>query len=59
MKTLVIKIINTLFPYEGSHYKFDWSVQESHIPMIETLLKLDDTEIIRLYDKIVHGQRSK
>tara|TARA_R100000750_G_C2311749_1_gene82753 strand:+ start:248 stop:421 length:174 start_codon:yes stop_codon:yes gene_type:complete len=55
MRTLVIKIINTLFPRRGSKYSI--TISESLEPMYETLMKLDDEEIIKLYDAIVHNKK--
>jgi len=54
MENLVNMIINKMYPKRGSAYSFESSVPEHYQPMKETLLKLRDREIIKLYDIIVH-----
>ena len=53
MNKLVNMIINTMYPKRG-HIGFETSVPEHYEPMKEKLLKLEDREIIKLYDIIVH-----
>jgi len=55
MRTLVVKIINTLFPHRGS--KYDITINQSLEPMFEILMKLKDNEIIKLYDVVVHNHK--
>jgi len=52
MKTLAIKIIKTLYPNITS--QFSKSVHKSCEPMLKTLLKLEDDDLIALYDAVVH-----
>ena len=54
MDKLVNMIINTIYPKRGSKYSFETGVSEHQEPMKEKLLKLEDREIIKLYDIIVH-----
>jgi hypothetical protein len=54
MDKLVNMIINTMYPKRGSAYIFESNVSEHYEPMKEKLLKLEDREIIKLYDIIVH-----
>ena len=54
MENLVNMIINKMYPKRGSKYSFETGVSEYQEPMKEKLLKLEDREIIKLYDIIVH-----
>ena len=56
MTKLVIKIIHALYP--GIHDSSDrdlWKVHSSKESMVNTLLDLQDEELIKLYDTIVHN----
>jgi len=52
MYRLAIKIIKTLYPDITS--QFSKSVHKSCEPMLKTLLKLEDDDLIALYDAVVH-----
>ena len=53
---LVIKIIQTLYPsvHDGKDRSL-WRIHSSFELMKKTLLRLEDKEIIKLYDKVVHN----
>ena len=58
MTKLAIKIIHTLYPgihdfLDRAHYK----VHSSKESMVNTLLELQDEELIKLYDTVVHNSK--
>ena len=58
MTKLVIKIIHALYP--GIHDSLDrdlWKVHSSKESMVNTLLELQDEELIKLYDTVVHNHK--
>ena len=57
MKHLVVKIVQTLYPEihdftDIVHYK----VHSSKKAMVKTLMNLETSEIISLYDKVIHNK---
>ena len=60
MTKLVIKIIHTLYP--GIHDSLDrdlWKVHSSKESMVNILLDLQDEELIKLYDTVVHNSNKE
>ena len=53
MEELAIKIINVLYPKLRDFI----GVHQSKKAMVVTLLKLEDEELIKLYDAVVHNHK--
>jgi len=60
MTKLAIKIIHTLYP--GIHDSLDrdlWKVHSSKESMVNILSDLQDEELIKLYDTVVHNSNKE
>ena len=53
MEELAIKIINVLYPKLREFI----GIHKSKNAMLRTLLNLEDEELIKLYDAVVHNQK--